>query len=423
MSLSAKPCNFPSNGQRLWPRPVWVVTYMKKSDWKGKIMKYNFDEEINRRNTDSIKWDLDKEETIPMWVADMDFKVADAILYGMQKRLEQGIFGYTIIPDRYYDAESYWWKKRHNFEIERTWILPTIGVIPALSAIVQAFTEKGDKVIINSPVYNYFNTSITNNKCQVLINNLIYEGNSYKIDFEDFEEKVSDEKVKLFILCNPHNPGGRVWNYNELERIGEICLKHKVIIVSDEIHRDLVYKNYKYTPMASINSEILMNTITCTAPSKTFNIAGLKIANIVIANEELRRKVDKALNINESSKPNIFGIEALIAAYNEGEEWLEQLLEYLEENKIFLIDYIERNMPNLKVMIPEGTYLVWIDCSNLSISSREFGKKLLKEEKLRTSYGGIYGESGKNFIRINIACTRKIMEEGLNRIFKCYKSL
>lgn len=386
-------------------------------------MKYNFDEEINRRNTGSVKWDLDKEEVTPMWVADMDFKVAEPILDAMKKRLEHGIFGYAMIPERYYDAEIYWWAKRHNFEINKEWILPTTGVIPALSAIVQAFTEEGDRVIINSPVYNYFNTSIINNKCEVVINDLIYEENTYKIDFEDFEKKVSDEKVKLFVLCNPHNPGGRVWTYNELKKIGEICLKYKVLVVSDEIHRDLIYKKYKYTPMASIDNDILMNTITCTAPSKTFNIAGLKIANIVIANEELRKKVDKSLNVNESIEPNVFGIEALVAAYIEGEEWLDQLLDYLEGNKNYLVNFMKNNIPNLNVMIPEGTYLVWIDCSNLKISAKELGKKLLKEEKIRVSYGGTYGNNGKDFIRINLACTRKTLKEGLHRILSCLKKL
>ncbi len=379
-------------------------------------MKYDFDEIIDRKNTGSVKWDLDKNDVIPLWVADMDFKVAEPILHAMKKRLEHGIFGYAEIPERYYEAEISWWGKRHKFGVEKDWILPTTGVIPALSAVVQAFTVEGDKVIINSPVYNYFNTSIKNNKCEVVINDLIYEETSYKFDFEDFEEKVSDEKLKLFILCNPHNPGGRVWTYDELKRIGEICIKHKVLIVSDEIHRDLVYKDYKYIPMASINNEILMNTITCTAPSKTFNLAGLKTANIVIADEEFRKKVDRSLNINEAIEPNIFGIEALIAAYSEGKEWLDQVLEYLEENRNYLANFIKNNIPELKVMIPEGTYLVWIDCSNLKISTKEFSENLLLEKNIRISYGEIYGENGKDFVRVNIACRRSILREFLNRV-------
>lgn len=379
-------------------------------------MKYNFDEEIIRRDSGSIKWDLDKDEVIPLWVADMDFKIAEPILNALNKRLEHGVFGYPIIEDRYYEAEINWWKKRHSFSIKKDWIIPTIGVIPALSAIVKALTTEGDKVIINSPVYNYFNTSITNNKCEVVLNEFIYENNQYRVDFNDFEEKASDEKVKLFILCNPHNPSGKVWSHEELKKLGEICLKHNVIIISDEIHRDLIFKNYKYTPMVSINDELLANTVTCTAPSKTFNIAALKIANIICSNEGLRKKIDRALNINETTLPNIFGIEALIAAYNEGEQWLLEVLEYLEANKNYLINFINDNLPQLKVMNPEGTYLVWINCSSLNISTKEFSKRLLNEKKLRLSYGGVYGNSGKNFIRINIACRRSILEEGLQRI-------
>ncbi len=387
-------------------------------------MKYNFDEIIDRKNTGSIKWDLDKEEDIlPMWVADMDFKTAQPIINAIKKRVEHGIFGYASVPNQYYEAEINWWKTRHNFEIKKDWIEPTTGVIPSLSAVVQAFTNEGDKVLIQSPVYNYFNTSITNNKCEVLINNLIYSEGKYEIDFEDFEKKASEEKVKIFILCNPHNPGGRVWTKEELTKLGEICLKHKVIILSDEIHRDLVYKNYIYTPIASISEEILMNSITCTAPSKTFNIAGLKVSNIIIANEELRKKVNRSLNINEVIEPNVFGIEALIAAYSEGEEWLNQMLEYLEGNVNYLVDYVNENIPELKVMIPEGTYLVWIDCQNLKISAKEFGKRLLKEEKLRLSYGGVYGNGGKDYVRINIACPRANLEEGFKRIWNLIRKM
>lgn len=387
-------------------------------------MKYNFDKIINRKNTGSVKWDLDTDEDIiPMWVADMDFETTEAITNAIEKRAKHGIFGYASIPSGYYEAEINWWKKRHNFEIKKEWIEPTTGVIPSLSAVVQAFTNEDDKVLIHSPVYNYFNTSITNNKCEVVINNLIYNEGKYEIDFEDFEEKASDEKVKIFILCNPHNPGGRVWTIEELTRLGEICLKHKVLVLSDEIHRDLVYKNYNYTPIASINEQLLMNSVTCTAPSKTFNIAGLKVSNIIVANEELRKKVNRSLNINEVIEPNIFGIEALIAAYNKGEEWLNQLLEYLEGNIDYLVNYLNKNIPELKVMVPEGTYLVWIDCQNLKISAKEFVERLLKEEKIRLSTGETYGKSGENFLRINIACSRTTLEEGLKRILNFSKKI
>ncbi|WP_234124289.1 MalY/PatB family protein [Clostridium hydrogenum] len=382
-------------------------------------MRYNFDEVINRRNTNSVKWDSQKEDDVlPMWIADMDFKVADPIIKTLEKRALHGVFGYASISDAYYEAEIKWWERRHNFKIKKEWIEPTTGVIPSLSAVVQAFTEPGDKVLIQSPVYNYFNTSIINNKCEIVLNELKYTGGHYEIDFDDFEKKASDPKVKIFILCNPHNPIGIAWSKEQLERLGEICLKNEVLVLVDEIHRDLVYKGHKYTPFAAVNEECLMNSITCTAPSKTFNLAGLKTSNIIVANDEYRKKVDRSLNINETIEPNIFGIEGLIAAYNEGEEWLDQLLEYLEGNLDFLISFISENMPKLKVVKPEATYLIWIDCRSLGISSKEFSKKLLLEGKLRINYGSIYGDNGEGFIRINIACPRELLKEGLERLKK-----
>lgn len=387
-------------------------------------MKYDFDEIINRRNTNSFKWDSSIEKDIlPMWVADMDFKTADPIIKALDTRVHHGIFGYAAIPDPYYEAEVRWWDKRHNFKIKKEWIEISTGVIPSLSAVVQAFTELGDKVLIQSPVYNYFNTSITNNRCNIVLNELKYNGEYYEIDFDDFEKKASDEKVKIFILCNPHNPGGRVWNKNELERLGEICLKHNILVLVDEIHRDLVYKENKYIPFASVKEKFLMNSITCTAPSKTFNLAGLKISNIIVANEEYRKKVNRSLNVNEVAEPNVFGIEALIAAYNEGEDWLDQLLDYLQGNRDYLISFINKKIPKLKVMIPEATYLVWIDCKSLDISSKELSKKLIEEGHLRINYGSAYGEAGERFIRINIACSRALLIEGLERLEKVVKSL
>lgn len=386
-------------------------------------MKYDFDTVINRRNTNSVKWDTTQENIIPMWIADMDFKTADPIIMALEKRVHHGIFGYASIPDDYYEAEAKWWEKRHNFKIKREWIEVTTGVIPSLSGSVQAFTEPGDKVLIQSPVYNYFNSSITNNKCEIVLNELKYNGKFYEIDFEDFEEKASDEKVKIFILCNPHNPVGRVWSENELKRLGEICLKHKVIVLVDEIHRDLVYRGNKHIPFASISESFLMNSITCTAPSKTFNIAGLKASNIIVANEEYRKKVNRSLNINETIEPNVFGIEALIAAYNEGEEWLDQLVAYLEGNRDYLISFINERIPKLSVIKPEATYLIWIDCRNFEISSSELCEKILNQGNLRLNDGKNYGEAGDGFIRINIACSRELLTEGLERLEKVLKEL
>lgn len=387
-------------------------------------MKYDFDAIINRRNTNSVKWDMTSEKDIlPMWIADMDFKTADPVIRALEKRVNHGIFGYATIPEAYYQAEVNWWAKRHDFKIKKEWIEATTGVIPSLSAVVQAFTEPGDKVLIQSPVYNYFNTSITNNKCKIVLNELKYNGEYYEIDFDDFEKKASDKKVKIFILCNPHNPVGRVWSTDELKRLGEICLKHDVIVLVDEIHRDLVYKENKHIPFASISKSFLMNSITCTAPSKTFNIAGLKTSNIIVANEEYRKKVNRSLNINETIEPNVFGIEALIAAYNEGEDWLDQLLEYLEGNRDFITSFINERIPKLKVVKLEATYLIWIDCRSLGISSKELSGKIFEQGNLRINDGQTYGKAGEGFIRINIACSRLLLNEGLERLERVVKLL
>jgi cystathionine beta-lyase len=387
-------------------------------------LKYDFDQIINRRNTNSVKWDSAQEKDIlPMWVADMDFKTADPIINALEKRVHHGIFGYATIPDAYYEAEVSWWNRRHNFKIQKEWIEFSTGVIPSLSAVVQAFTGPGDKVLIQSPVYNYFNTSITNNRCDIVLNELKYNGEYYEIDFDDFEKKASDHKVKIFILCNPHNPVGIVWTKNELERLGEICLKHDVLVLADEIHRDLVFKGSKYIPFASVSEKFLINSITCTAPSKTFNLAGLKTSNIIVANEEYRKKVNRSLNVNEVAEPNVFGIEALIAAYNEGEDWLDQLLDYLKGNRDYLLSFINERISKLRVVIPEATYLIWINCRRFGMSSKELSKKILEEGDLRINDGHTYGEAGEGFIRINIACSRALLTEGLERLEKVVKLL
>ncbi|AXK49002.1 cystathionine beta-lyase [Aliarcobacter trophiarum LMG 25534] len=386
-------------------------------------MRYNFDKIINRKDTNCSKWDTTKEEVLPMWVADMDFEVPPKITKALNNRVNHAVFGYPVIPNAYFDAEINWWKRRYGFDIKKEWIEPTIGVVPALSTIVQAFCQKGDKVLIQSPVYQMFNVVIERNEIEIISNNLIYENNFYKIDFKDFEEKVKDEKVKLFILCNPHNPVGRVWSNEELKKMGELCIKHNVVVLSDEIHRDLVFKNYKYTPFAQISEEFLQNSITCTAPSKTFNIAGLKASNIIVAKQEYRVKISKILNQNFTNSINIFGIEAFITAYESCEDWLDELLVYLEENKDFLIDYINKNIPKIKVVVPESTYLLWLDISNLNIGSKQLSKKLEDFGKLRVISGITYGENGDNFLRINIACPKEILKDGLQRLGKTIYSL
>ena len=293
----------------------------------------NFDEMIPRRDTNSVKWDSAVDaEVLPMWVADMDFRTAPAITEALRQRVEHGIFGYTRVPDAYYEAVVNWFARRHGWLMQQEWILYTISVVPALSATIKALTEPGDKVLMQTPVYNCFFSAIRNNGCEIADNRLIYENNTYRIDFEDLERKASDDKVKLMLLCNPHNPAGRVWTREELTRIGEICLRHGVTVVSDEIHCEFAYPGHTYTPFASISDDFLHRSVTCVSPSKAFNIAGLQIANIVCANEAVRQRINEVINLHEINNVNPFGVIATIAAYNEGESWLLQLLDYLRGN-------------------------------------------------------------------------------------------
>lgn len=380
-------------------------------------MKCNFDEIIPRRGTNSYKWDTANEENVlPMWVADMDFRTAPVIVEALRRRVEHGIFGYACVSDTYYEAVINWFDRRHAWQIEKEWIIYTTGVVPALSAIIKALTSPQDKVLVQTPVYNCFFSSIRNNGCEVVTNPLIYREGTYQIDFDDLEKKAVDPSVKLLLLCNPHNPVGRVWTKQELNRIGEICLRNDVWVIADEIHCELVYPGYKYIPFASISPEFLMHSVTCVSPSKAFNLAGLQIANIVCADADLRIKIDKAININEVCDVNPFGIEALIAAYNEGKEWLEELKHYLWENYNYLKAYFSENLPQFPVTMLEGTYLVWVDCSVLKRSSIEIVHTLLDKEKLQVNNGSLYGKDGEGFIRINIACPRQVLIDGLNRL-------
>ncbi|MCD7901987.1 MAG: pyridoxal phosphate-dependent aminotransferase [Bacteroides sp.] len=380
-------------------------------------MTYNFDEITQRRGSNSYKWDSAKEEDVlPMWVADMDFRTAPAIIEALHRRAEHGIFGYTKVPPAYFDAVTGWFSRRHNFTINKEWILFTSGVVPALSAVIKALTVPGDKVLVQTPVYNCFFSSIRNDACEMVANELIYREGTYSIDFDDLEQKASDPKVKLMLLCNPHNPVGRVWKRDELERIGEICLRHQVIVVSDEIHCDLVYEGHTHIPFASISEEFLMNSVTCAAPSKTFNLAGIQVANIIAADEEIRRKIDKALNVNEVCEINCFAVEALIAAYTEGDDWLEELKVYLFTNYTILSKFFQEHLPHLPVLPLEATYLVWVDCKALNLTSEEIAAELLSSQKLWVNEGTMYGAAGEGFIRINIATQRENLIRGLEKI-------
>lgn len=384
-------------------------------------MKHNsiFDEITDRRNTNSYKWDSAKRDgVLPMWVADMDFRTAPAIIEALRRRVEHGVFGYTRVPDEYYEAIVRWFSRKHGWHIKPEEILYTSGVVPAISAIIKALTSPGDGVIVQTPVYNCFFSSIRNNQCQLIENRLLYADSTYHIDFDDLEMKASDPKAKLLLLCNPHNPAGRVWTRSELERINDICLRNSVMVVSDEIHCELVFDGYKYTPFASISEACRKNSVVCCSPSKSFNIAGLQIANIISDSEQLRNRIDRAININEVCDVNPFGVIALMAAYNHGEEWLDELKTYLWENYRTLLSFFKSELPDFPVTKLEGTYLVWVDCRSLGIESSELERKLMDVAGVWLNEGTMYGDAGEGFMRINIACPRSVLEEGLRRIKK-----
>ena len=381
-----------------------------------------FDEITDRTGTHSIKWDRVKEGGLAMWIADMDFRTPQAVTDSIIKRAENGIFGYTDIPDEWYCAYQKWWKDRYNFSINKEWLIFTTGVIPAISSIIRKMTTPAENVVVMTPVYNMFFDSILDNGRNVLESRLVYNDGKYSIDFADLEEKLANPQTSMMILCNPHNPVGRVWSKQELRQIGEICIRNNVFVIADEIHCELVFLGHEYTPFASISEEFLMNSVTFVSPSKAFNLAGLQIANIISADANVRVRIDKAININEVCDVNPFGVEALMAAYNEGEEWLEELKIYLFANYIYLKGYFDEYLPEFPVMMLEGTYLVWVDCSVLNQTSAEIVKDLLKKEKLWVNEGSLYGETGEGFIRINIACPRQRLIEGLNRLKRVLKS-
>lgn len=382
-------------------------------------MKYNFDEIVNRRGTGSYKWDIVKEDdVIPMWVADMDFRTAPCITEALRKRVGQGIFGYTLITDSYYEAVIRWFSTRHNWKIERDWILYTSGVVPAISCTIRTLSLPGEKVLVQTPVYNCFFSSIRNQGCQIVENELIRKGDTYVIDFDDFERKCADDNTTLFLLCNPHNPAGRVWTPEELARMNEICMRHNVKVISDEIHCELVMPGNKFTPFASVNADCQNNSITLNSPSKSFNTAGLQIANIISNNAEWRRRIDRIINVYEVCDVNPFGPIALEAAYSkEGAEWLDELNQYIYGNYTYLKDYFAGHFPKAEVIKLEGTYLAWIDIRAYGESSDELCARLMKEDKVYVNSGTMYGRhAGEGYIRINLACPRAILKEGLRRI-------
>lgn len=385
-------------------------------------MKYDFDKTIDRRATNSYKWDSAPEGVLPMWMADMDFRTAPAIIDALQKRVAHGIFGYTRVPDAYYDAVTSWFSRRHGWDIDREWIIYTSGVVPAVSAVIKAMTVPGDKVIVQTPVYNCFFSSIRNNGCEIVSNPLRRTADTYEMDFDALERCAADPRAKVMLLCNPHNPAGRVWTPDELTRLGNICLRNGVTVVADEIHCELVYQGFKYTPFASLSGAFLHRSVTCVSPSKAFNIAGLQIANIVAFDNDLRSRIDKAININEVCDVNPFGVAATIAAYNEGEEWLNQLVDYLHGNYEAMAEFCRRELPEFPITRLEGTYLVWMDCSSLGMPSDALEHALLDDARLWLNAGTMYGAEGEGYMRWNIACPRSVMLDGLNRFLNFVRS-
>ena len=391
------------------------------------MSKYNFDELVERRGTGCVKWDerprvgerssgmSPSADVIPLWVADMDFKAAPAILEAVRKRAEHGVFGYNIVPESYYEAVISWFSRRHHWEIQRQWILYTTAVVPAMSVVIKALTMPGEKVMILSPAYNCFFSSIRKNGCEVLESPLKRIDESFEIDWLDFESKCADEKTTLFLLCNPHNPCGRVWKREELQKMYDICKSHNVIVVSDEIHGELIMPGYQFVPLGTVTDDcVVMNS-----PSKNFNTAGLQIANIIVSNPSWRRRIDRAININEVCDVNPFGIVALQAAYNESEDWMDELNQYLWGNYTLLCEFIGKNIPQWKVCRLEGTYLPWVDISAMGVTSQELSDRLLREAKVWVNPGTMYGpQTGEGYIRLNIATQRSRLVEALERIVK-----
>lgn len=391
------------------------------------MLKYNFDKIVNRKGTGCKKWDglktwYGEDDLIPMWIADMDFESPPCVIEAIERRAAHGIYGYSIREESFYEAVVDWMGRRHGFSVEPDWIVPSPGVVPALILSILALTHPGDKVIVQSPVYPPFFSAIVENGRQVLINRLRFENGRYTMDLDDLKRSI-DSRTRMILLCSPHNPVGRVWRSEELLRLGEICLDHDIVIVSDEIHSDIVFRGNEHTPIASISSELLENTITCTAPSKTFNIPGLATSVNIIPNERMRREFQHVVEALHLATSNAFGIVALEAAYRGGEEWLEELVLYLEENVKFLSAFLEERVPQIKLIKPEGTFITWLDCRGLPIEAEKTAEFFTRRAKVALNDGLTFGPGGEGFMRMNIGCPRSTLEEGLLRIEKAVKSL
>jgi cysteine-S-conjugate beta-lyase len=384
-------------------------------------MAIDFNLPVNRKNTNSIKYDFavergKTEDLIPLWVADMDFPTVPEVTEALVNASRHGIFGYSEVKEDYFHTLKNWFSSHYNWDIERKWLVKTPGIVYAISMAVRAFTKQGEAVLIQKPVYYPFSEAIESNERILINNSLVYEDGKYHMDFYDFEKKIIDNQVKLFVLCNPHNPVGRVWTKDELIQLGDICVKHNVLVVSDEIHADFIYPGHEHIVFANLKPEYLDITITCTAPSKTFNLAGLQVSNILIANQKLKHAFKEEIVKSGYSQLNTLGLVACKAAYDYGDEWLKALKQYLFKNMIFVKDFVREQLPLLKMIEPEGTYLVWIDFQNLKLSENELEEFIVKKAKLWLDAGTMFGDEGLGFQRINIACHRSTLEQALNQL-------
>ena len=384
-------------------------------------MGFDFDTVVNRKGTNSLKYDFSKErgkpeDILPLWVADMDFPTAPPILERLEKTVRHGIFGYSEGKEDYFQAVSGWYREHFQWEVERKWLVKTPGVVFAIAAAIRAFTKEGDSILLQQPVYYPFREAIIDNKRNLVNSPLQMVNGHYEIDFDDFERKIKENHVKMFLLCSPHNPGGRVWKEWELRKIGDICVENDVIVVSDEIHSDFVWEDHKHLIFSSLSPEYAQRTITCTSPSKTFNLAGLQISNIFIPNQKMRRAFRQQMAAVGYSQVGIMGLVAGQAAYEKGEEWLLAVKDYIWDNFLFLKEYIEKYMPQIPVIVPEGTYLVWLDFRELGLTEAEREKLIVNKARLWLDSGAMFGEDGEGFERINIACPRKILERALEQL-------
>lgn len=378
-------------------------------------MNYDFDKPVNRRGTLSMKWDVAENE-LPMWVADMDFETTPEIQDAIRKRANHGAFGYTLIPDEWYESIQNWWEVRHQFQLEKDWLVFCTGVVSAISSAVRKLTTPAEKVVLLTPVYNIFFNSIVNNGRYVVECPLSYDGECYKVDFEALEEVLSDPQTSMLIFCNPHNPVGKIWTKETMEQIGELCWKYHVVVISDEIHCELTDPGKSYVPFASVSEKCRKNSITCIAPTKTFNLAGLQTAAVMVPDETLRHKIWRALNTDEAAEPNVFAMTGSIAAYQKGGPWLDALRDYLYENKQTAREFIKSELPDLHLVSSEATYLLWIDCRIITKDSEKLAVFLRKKTGLYLSAGKQYGKTGEGFLRMNIACRKEVLKDGLQRL-------